>query len=268
MERHAVPQNIMEVEFKLFGSLTVKQFAYLAGGLMVGLSVYFLPFPIALRFVLIVISVVLGLFLSLVKINGQYSSIWLSNFIVAMFTSQERVWKKTGVVPDIFKEEVKRTKEEAVAKVTKSGRLKATVTPYSRFETKVESTKADREEELKLKQIESQIFSTDEQNHPEDGANMDLYVNRSDGISKPLSIKGYVEDKNSKPIPNALVSLNTESGEFIKEVLTDKEGFFDFIEEIPPGVYFASIVATNYNFDFYKITIKADQNILYKFVAK
>jgi hypothetical protein len=45
-----------------------------------------------------------GLFLALIKINGQPSVIWVQNFITSMFEPQERLWKKTPVVPDILRE--------------------------------------------------------------------------------------------------------------------------------------------------------------------
>lgn len=265
MERHAVPQNIMEVEFKLFGALSVKQFAYLAGFLMLALAIYFTPLPGLLRFVLIVLAVILGIFLSLIKINGQYSSIWLKNFIVAMFTSQERVWKKTGVVPDVFHEEVKRSKEETLQKVKKEGRIRASVAPLTKFEVQKEYTVADREEELRLKQIEQQLFGTQSDDYPKIN-----YTSSNEQISpeKTISIKGYVVDNKDNPVLGALVSVNSEGGEFINEVTTDDNGYFDLGRELSPGAYFVSIAAPKLSFEYYKINLKDNQDILYKFKAK
>lgn len=265
MERHAVPQNIMEVEFKLFGALSVKQFAYLAGFLMLALLIYFTPLPGLLRFVLIILAVILGIFLSLIKINGQYSSVWLTNFIVAMFTSQERVWKKTGVVPDVFHEEVRKTKEETLEKVKKEGRIKASIAPLSKFEVKMTPTVADREEELRLKQIEQTMFGTDTSQKT---INTQDDRNIQSGVSSGVSIKGYVVDKESNPVKDALVSVNAEGGEFIKEITTDERGYFDLGMSLNPGVYFASIAAPKMVFEYYKIRLKPNQDTLYKFKAK
>lgn len=265
MERHAVPQNIMEVEFKLFGALSVKQFAYLAGFLMVALLIYFTPLPGLLRFVLIILSVILGIFLSLIKINGQYSSIWLTNFIVAMFTSQERVWKKTGVVPDVFHEEVRKTKEETLEKVKKEGRIKASVAPLTKFEVRTSPTIADREEELRLKQIEQTMFGTDTIQTP---INTQAVSSVQPEVSGNNSIRGYVVDGQSNPVQSALVSVNAEGGEFLKEVTTDAKGYFDLGLTLNPGVYFASIAAPKLVFEYYKIRLKPNQDTLYKFKAK
>lgn len=265
MERHAVPQNIMEVEFKLFGALSVKQFAYLATLLMIALGIYFTPLPGILRVVLIIIAVILGIFLSLIKINGQYSSVWLTNFIVAMFTSQERVWKKTGVVPDVFHEEVKRTKEETLEKVKKEGRIRASVAPLTKFEVQKEFTVADREEELRLKQIEQEMFGTQSS---DTSLNTSTITSEQGSSSKTIMIKGFVVDNKENPVQGALVSVNSESGEFINEVTTDDKGQFNLDTALSPGVYFVSIAAPKLVFEYYRINLKDNQDILYKFKAK
>jgi hypothetical protein len=104
MDRHAVPQNIMEVEFKLFGSLTVKQFAYLAACFIGDLMLYFSPLQDFFKYPAMVIVGLSGVFLALGQINGQPSTTWVSNFIIALFSSQERVWRKGSVTPEALKD--------------------------------------------------------------------------------------------------------------------------------------------------------------------
>lgn len=97
MERHAVPENIMDVEFKLFGSLTAKQFGYILGGGLLGLLSYYIFKSLGSTFLGWIfggIGVILGLSLALIRINEQPFEIWLGNFLNAMFSSQKRVWKK------------------------------------------------------------------------------------------------------------------------------------------------------------------------------
>jgi hypothetical protein len=93
----------MDVEFKLFGFFTVKQFGYLAAGFILSLLFYYTEMPLILKYLFIGVSMGGGLFLALVKINGQPSVIWIQNFITSMFEPQERLWRKTPVVPDILK---------------------------------------------------------------------------------------------------------------------------------------------------------------------
>lgn len=102
MKQHAVPENIMDVEFKLFGSLTAKQFGYIVAGGIVGLFFYFVfkSFnSMLLSWVFAVLSVILGLSLALIRINEQPFEIWLGNFLEAMFSSQKRVWRKGKKTP-------------------------------------------------------------------------------------------------------------------------------------------------------------------------
>jgi len=93
---HAVPQNILDVEFKLFGSLTVKQFSYLAGATFAALIFYFifgsLPW---LMWPLILVCIGVGLALALIKINQRPFDVWLTNYILAVMGSQRSIYHKS-----------------------------------------------------------------------------------------------------------------------------------------------------------------------------
>jgi hypothetical protein len=87
----------MDVEFKLFGSLTAKQFGYILGGGVLALLSYFTFKALGsmlLAWIFVFLCVMLGLSLALIRINDQPFEVWLGNFFAAMFTSQKRVWKK------------------------------------------------------------------------------------------------------------------------------------------------------------------------------
>ncbi len=89
----------MDVEFKLFGSLTVRQFVSLAGGITFAAIIYFLKLPIVLSFPLILFSVLLGFGVAFMTVNGQPFARWFKNFVVAMFSSQKYVWRKSPQTP-------------------------------------------------------------------------------------------------------------------------------------------------------------------------
>lgn len=118
MKQHAVPENIMDVEFKLFGSLTAKQFGYIIAGGCIALFWYFLfksLDAVLLGWTFAVLSFLLGLALALVRINEQPFEIWLGNFISAMFSSQKRVWKKEKKVPESLKQVQKPVQQQNIA---------------------------------------------------------------------------------------------------------------------------------------------------------
>src|SRR3989344_3857031 len=90
--RFQVPQFI-EVEDKIFGPLTFKQFVYVAGG--VGLSIIlFLFLP---RFLAIIISLPIVLFsvaLAFYKINGKPFVNAVEAFVKYSLTNKLYIWKK------------------------------------------------------------------------------------------------------------------------------------------------------------------------------
>jgi hypothetical protein len=110
MEKHSVPQNIMDVEFKLFGSLTMRQFTYLAVTFIFALLIYFSGMPKLASVPIIFIMVLIGLGLALLTVNDQPFSVWFTNFIKSLFTSQRRVYHKSAKAPESLRKTVTQTK--------------------------------------------------------------------------------------------------------------------------------------------------------------
>lgn len=104
MEQHPVPQNILEVEFKLFGSFTLKQFSKILFGCLAALIMYFLPIPEILKLPGMGIAVVLGIALAIMPNLG----VWIAGYLKALFISPRYVWKKETVTPEILKPSTKR----------------------------------------------------------------------------------------------------------------------------------------------------------------
>jgi hypothetical protein len=96
MENHPIPQDITGFEFKLIGDMTLKQFAYVAGGAIVGLVFYALPIfalikiPIALAFVGV------GVLFAFVPFEGRPLDIMIKNFLKAVFNPTQYVYQKMG----------------------------------------------------------------------------------------------------------------------------------------------------------------------------
>lgn len=95
--QYQVPQFI-EVEDRLFGDLTVKQFLYVAGG--AGISVVLwrvLPTPINF----FIIAPILGFFLALAfyKVNGRPFVLLVESAMKYAFSPRLYIWKKTERKP-------------------------------------------------------------------------------------------------------------------------------------------------------------------------
>jgi hypothetical protein len=100
-KQHAVPQNIMDVEFKIIGELTLRQFAYLLvfGG---GAYVVLVYMQGIFKWPLFGVLVLLAVGLAFVPIQERGLDEWIVNFFTAIYTPNQKVWKKDAVTPAVF----------------------------------------------------------------------------------------------------------------------------------------------------------------------
>ena len=115
MEQHPVPQNIIDVEFKLFGSFTLKQFSKIVIACLVAVVIYFLPIiPFIMKIPLILLVVGAGILSALIQNFG----VWLNGFAKSLFISPRYVWVKKEATPELLrtkkKEDVKKTQTVSV----------------------------------------------------------------------------------------------------------------------------------------------------------
>jgi hypothetical protein len=97
MRQHAIPQNILDIEFKLFTKFTVREFVYMAIGVgFGGIFLYYFTLgqvPGIIAFPVFIASSTLGLVLGLVNINDQKADVFFRNYIWAITHPTQRVWK-------------------------------------------------------------------------------------------------------------------------------------------------------------------------------
>lgn len=97
MENHPIPQDITGFQFKLIGNMTVKQFAYLAGGTVLAWFCFFiLPLFIVIRLPLAIIFLAAGIGLAFVPIDGRPMDVMIVNLIKAMFAPTQYIYRKNG----------------------------------------------------------------------------------------------------------------------------------------------------------------------------
>lgn len=102
MQQHSVPQNIASFKFKLFGSLTARQFFTLITPLSLAAVIFFSPIPPVIR---IPISFAIGgfaFFIALVPIGGRPFDKWAVAFIKAVMSPTQRVWIKEKKIPEFL----------------------------------------------------------------------------------------------------------------------------------------------------------------------
>lgn len=94
---HAVPQNIMDVEFKIIGDLTMRQFFYLlifsalayASFALIGIAIF--------KWVLGLSFVGLGIVLAFLPIEDRGLDEWITNFFRGVYLPNQRVWRKEPI---------------------------------------------------------------------------------------------------------------------------------------------------------------------------
>lgn len=97
MENHPIPQDITGFQFKLIGNMTVKQFAYLAGGTVLAWFCFFiLPLFIIIRLPLAIVFLSVGIGFAFVPVDGRPMDTMLVNLFKAMLSPTQYIYKKTG----------------------------------------------------------------------------------------------------------------------------------------------------------------------------
>jgi len=104
IEQHPIPQDVAGYKFRLIGDMTLKQFIWLAGGIILGLFIYQLPLPFFFKYPLAAIAVGLGAGIAFVPIEGRAMDKWLIAFIKSIYSPTQYVWSKQSEDPEYFKD--------------------------------------------------------------------------------------------------------------------------------------------------------------------
>ena len=91
-KQHPVPQNIMEVEFKLIGDMTIRQFSYVAAGGFLCYLIFSGGLPALIRWPLLFLISFLSLGAAFLPVEDQGLDEWIRNFFVATYSPTQRVW--------------------------------------------------------------------------------------------------------------------------------------------------------------------------------
>lgn len=107
MQQVVVPQFI-DVEDKIIGPVTVRQFIEMVvGGLVILLFYQLFIFPVFVGLSLLVMG--LTLVIAFVKINGQPFHLFLLNFFQTLKSPKLKVWKKIFLEAELKEEKIKET---------------------------------------------------------------------------------------------------------------------------------------------------------------
>lgn len=96
MENHPIPQDVTGFQFRLIGDMTVKQFAYLAAGVVMAWVFFSLPIHFLIKSPFVLLCASLGASLAFVPIEGRPMDLMLMNFLKALTSPNQFVYQKMG----------------------------------------------------------------------------------------------------------------------------------------------------------------------------
>ncbi len=96
MDNHPIPQDVTGFQFKLVGSMTIKQFVYVASGILTAVIIYYLPITPFIKFPLLFFVVLLGLAIAFLPLEGRPMDLMAANFLKALFKPNQFFYKKSG----------------------------------------------------------------------------------------------------------------------------------------------------------------------------
>lgn len=147
MEQHPVPQNITGFQFKLIGDMTIKQFLYLAGGVLSSYLILQLGWPSLIKWSLAALTGGSGFAFAFVPIEERPLDRWLISFFKSVYSPTQFLWKKRVTLPEVLTAEVPVSlaptpetlkKEETAAKIEEY-LLTLPTAPVSELDQKEES---------------------------------------------------------------------------------------------------------------------------------
>ncbi len=271
MRQHAIPQNILDVEFKIFTKFTLKEFAYLAIGIGIGGIFLYMyaknQIPSFLAIPIFIISSGIGIFFALVPINDQPADQYIKNFVKAIQKPTRRVWldptmKKARTEADlqIAKDTASKNMEDAVKrpKIIGSSKVNAKKEEFddksmdllgdtgsTTVEKKAEVDKAPVQKTF----MEKQLVITSE--------NISKYQFDIQGADKlPGNINIWISNKNFKPISGVVIQLSDKDGNILYANRTPDSGYFLTNRIFSEGVYILKINKDGYIFPGVKIVLE------------
>ena len=100
MEQHSIPQDVTGFQFKLIGTMTVKQFGYVAVGVILAAISWYLPVQGLWLFITRGIFVPLfglsGVVIAFVPIEGRPVDVMAKNFLRSLMSPNQYIYIKKG----------------------------------------------------------------------------------------------------------------------------------------------------------------------------
>lgn len=266
MKQHPIPQNVLDVEFKLFTKFSLKEFAYLVAGILSGSIFLFLNsqigFPGIIAWPLFLFLSGVGLFLALVPINDQSADEFIKNYFIAINKPTQRVWlnkkMKQERVKPIVEADLKKKKKIV------GGELDETKKNFDERPGDDIFDAVDSEETSEVKEDTPTEVKNRKSNTQSSvtigGQNISQYQVQIQSADRlPGNINVWLSDVNNRPIPNIPVYLKDNNEKVLFANRTGPNGYFLTNKEFPNGIYYIEFDQQSYKIP--RIQLVLDSNI-------
>jgi hypothetical protein len=102
MRDHALPQDVTGYKFHIIGNMTLKQFAEVAAGCVVGFFIYQTNLPVFLKWPAILMAAGAGAFMAFIPFEERPFDHWVVAFFQALYRPTQFYWKRKPKIPDAF----------------------------------------------------------------------------------------------------------------------------------------------------------------------
>ncbi len=155
MREHALPQDVTGYRFHIIGNMTLKQFAEVAAGCVVGFLLYNTNLPYLIKWPLIFFSGGFGAMLAFVPFEERPLDQWFVSLIMALYRPTQFFWKRASKIPEPFLYQPHQTNTSVLAEVDLSPARRQRVKEYLHSIYSEEDAGAENE----TQQIETQVLS-------------------------------------------------------------------------------------------------------------
>jgi hypothetical protein len=249
MRQHPIPQNVLDIEFKLFTRFTLKEFAYLALGVGTGgIFLYFTvkgDIPGVVGIPVFTILSGLGAFLALVPINDQPADKAIANFFTAINRPTQRVWLNEALREQRLKpviSPVEESKKKVIGTTELGEEQKQQIFTESPGDDILaiqdESTESKSEITERVKQEETKVILPQEEYITISEENISKYQFPIKSIDKlPGNINIWLCTRENQPLPGINTYLKDSNGKILYANKTGPNGYFLSNRIYPEGLY-------------------------------
>jgi hypothetical protein len=261
MRQHPIPQNILDVEFKLFSKFTLKEFAYLAIGLgFGGLMIYLVvskTIPGLIGVPICILTSVAGIFLGLVPINDQDADVFIKNYVSAITAPTQRVWMNNEMQQERNKPELKPSSDGKLVQKGFKEKM-STIIGGNLLQTKPA-------EELPTQPVQSakpapEVVQDRLIISEENRKNYEFTIQNLDKLPGNINIWLYTGDMVS--VPNVITYMKGEDGKILYANRTGTSGYFLTNRMWTKGHYTLEFIHPQYKFPKVEILLTNENNKL------